>query len=60
MTVGYVHAVLAPLQLPWQVPEPAHAARAPCGCPDPTVVHVPCAPATSQAWHELPQAELQQ
>jgi hypothetical protein len=48
-TVGYVHAVLAPVQLPWQVPEPVHAPRAPCGWPVVTVVHLPWALATSQA-----------
>jgi hypothetical protein len=60
VTVGYVHAVLAPVQVPWQVPEPLHAAREPCGCPDVTVVHAPWEPATSHAWHALVHVELQQ
>ena len=37
----------------------AQAARAPCGAPL-TAVQVPTLPATSQAWHWLPQALLQQ
>jgi len=55
-----VHDALAPVQLPPQVPEPAHAARDPCGGPDGTVVQVPCTPATSHAWHAPEQARSQQ
>jgi hypothetical protein len=51
---------LLPSQLPPQEePSLAQAERAPCGAPL-TVVHLPTLPATSQAWHWLPQAELQQ
>jgi len=52
--------VITPLQLPPQeLPSVAQAARAPCGAPL-TAVQVPTLPATSQAWHWLPQALLQQ
>ncbi len=51
---------MLPLQLPPQEePSLAQAERRPCGAPL-TVVQVPTLPATSQAWHWLPQAELQQ
>jgi hypothetical protein len=32
-------------------PDPAHAARAPCGGPDVTVAHVPKLVGRSHAWH---------
>jgi hypothetical protein len=59
--VGYAQELaLLPSQLPPQEePSLAQAERAPCGAPL-TVVHLPTLPATSQAWHWLPQAELQQ
>ena len=52
--------MLLPSQLPPQEePSLAQAERAPCGAPL-TAVHLPTLPATSQAWHWPPQAELQQ
>jgi hypothetical protein len=49
-TVGKPHALAdEPSHVPWQVPLPAHAPRAPCGWPDVTVVQVPRL--TSHAWH---------
>jgi hypothetical protein len=59
IAVGYVHDE-APEQVPWHVPVPLHAARAPCGCPVVTRVHVPRAPATSHAWQDPPHAVSQQ
>jgi hypothetical protein len=59
---GYVHAIALPSAHlpPHAVPSVVHAARVPCGCPDRTAVHVPCTPATSQAWHDPLHAVLQQ
>jgi len=59
--VGYAHAALfVPSQAPPQeLPSVAQATRVPCGAPL-TAVQVPTLPATSQAWHWLPQALLQQ
>jgi hypothetical protein len=58
--LGYVQVALEPLQLPPQSePSLVHAVREPCGVPL-TSVQVPTLPATSQAWHWLPQALLQQ
>jgi len=52
--------VVVPSQLPPQeLPSVAQATRVPCGAPV-TAVQVPTLPATSQAWHWLPHALLQQ
>lgn len=45
---------------PAHAPEPAHAARDPCGAPDVTAVQVPADPPTSHASHCPPQLLLQQ
>jgi hypothetical protein len=42
------------------VAPPKQAERLPCTGPDWTGLQVPTLPAVSQAWHELPQALLQQ
>ena len=58
---AYVHAVAeAAVHEPAQAPLPAQAARAPCGGPVVTCVHVPIDVPTSQALHRSAHASLQQ
>ena len=60
VAVEKVHVALVPSHRPWQTPEPAHAARDPCGCPAVgSVVQMPCCPLTSHAW-QLPAQGLSQ
>jgi hypothetical protein len=57
---GYVQARRLPApHAPAQAPEPAQAARVPCGAPDVTAVQVPAEPETSQASHWPLQAASQ-
>ena len=58
-TVGYAHAALVPLQLPWQVLVPAQV-RPPFGCPIGTVVQIPRLGVTLQAWQAPVQVPSQQ